>query len=329
MRVLAVLVTALLPALAAESAAGGPYAVRVRPTEATVAWVVEQSGGLQARHKTLTNLKPGAVTKYEAGGVQAGFKTPPQGRAAYRFVVFGDTRTRADMHRRVVSAILKASPDFVIHTGDLVANGASVAQWREFFDIENELLRRAAFFPVPGNHERNDRQYFDFFVMTKPYYSFDWGQAHFTMLDTDFGAAGGEGFWKEQARWLDGDLAGSAGADFRFVIMHHPPITAIKRRQGNQNLLRLVPILEKHKVTAVFAGHDHNYQRHLKNGIQYIVTGGGGAPLYDLDEGIPGVTQKLEKTEHFVAVRVDGKDARIEALALDGRVLDTAGLEAK
>ena len=38
-------------------------------------------------------------------------------------------------------------------------------------------------------------------------------------------------------------------------------------------LYKQIPILEKYGVDLVLCGHDHNYQRHVKNGIQYIVTG--------------------------------------------------------
>jgi hypothetical protein len=37
-------------------------------------------------------------------------------------------------------------------------------------------------------------------------------------------------------------------------------------------------------LTAGFFGHDHNYQHYLKNGVHYVTTGGGGAPLYDVDK---------------------------------------------
>jgi phosphodiesterase/alkaline phosphatase D-like protein len=48
------------------------------------------------------------------------FKTAPSGPADFQFVVYGDTRTRHDMHRRVVAAVIKHGiPDFVMHTGDL------------------------------------------------------------------------------------------------------------------------------------------------------------------------------------------------------------------
>ena len=90
----------------------------------------------------------------------------------------------------------------------------------------------------------------------------------------------------------------------------------------------LVPLFEKYNVQAVFAGHDHNYQRHVKNGIQYIVTGGGGAPLAKAEPGLPGLTVKVESVEHYVTVKVEGKQAHVEAVALDGRVIDSVDLGA-
>ena len=81
-------------------------------------------------------------------------------------------------------------------------------------------------------------------------------------------------------------------------------------------------MFEKYKLTAGFFGHDHNYQHYLKNGVQYFITGGGGAPLYNVDKPPAGITKMVESTEHFVAVKVEGKSARVEALRLDGRPLD-------
>ena len=101
-----------------------------------------------------------------------------------------------------------------------------------------------------------------------------------------------------------------------------------RRDSADRLAVGLIPILEKRGVTALFAGHDHSYQRHEKAGIQYIVTAGAGAPLYDIDAPIPGITQKAEKTENFVVVRVEGKQARMEALDLDGRRIDAVTMKA-
>jgi len=194
------------------------------------------------------------------------------------------------------------------------------------------LLRKTVFFPVLGNHERNSRDFYEFFDVTTPYYSFDWGEAHFTVLNSDLGNAAEskearEKFWAEQLRWLEEDLATHQNMPLRFVAMHHPPFTAVKKRQkGDKPVMDMVPLFEKYKVSAVLNGHDHNYQHHLKNGVHYIVTGGGGAPLYPVDAPLKGITLKVERIEHFVRVKVEGSHAVLEAVALDGRIIDTLEL---
>lgn len=82
-------------------------------------------------------------------------------------------------------------------------------------------------------------------------------------------------------------------------------------------------------MAAVFAGHDHNYQHHLKNGVHYIVTGGGGAPLAPAEAPLPGnITLKVESVEHYVPIDVEGNQAHIPAIALDGHVIETIELTA-
>ena len=348
----ALLLCMVAGAQAADKLVGGPYVIKVGPRSATVAWIVQTDGValgtspdklqtiapvLRAEKASYTGLRPGATYYYDVMGHEEGkgrFKTAPIDQAPFEFVVYGDTRTRHDVHQRVVNAIVgNAHPDFVLHTGDLVADGVDSSQWPIFFGIEKELLRNAAFFPSLGNHERNDPQYYEFFDVKTPYYSFNWGTSHFIVLNSDIGnsaasPAAREAFWAEQVRWLEEDLANSQKADFRFVVAHHPPITAVRRRQGgNPEMTALMPLFERYKLTAGFFGHDHNYQHHLKNGVHYVVTGGGGAPLYDVDVPSPGITQKVESIEHFVQVKVAGPKGRIEAHAIDGRLLDAIDLE--
>ena len=341
----------LLPCLpAADTLVGGPYTIHVTSKGATVAWVVQSSevklgtapGQLDQKSPVLrfervnyANLKPGTTYYYDVLGQDAGkgsFKTPPAGAAPFQFVVYGDTRTRHDFHRKVAEAISKAEPDFVVHTGDLVSDGADTSLWPIFFSIEKDLLRKAAFFPCLGNHERNNPQYYEFFDVKEPYYSFNWGNAHFSVLNSDYGNAaadadGKDQFWAVQKRWFEADLRASGKAAYRFVVFHHPPFTAYAARQKEPSKTQdFVPLFEQYHVTAVFAGHDHNYQHHVKNGVHYIVTGGGGAPLYPVDAPIPEITKKVESTEHFVKVSVNGKQARSEAIALDGHMIDTIDL---
>ena len=109
-----------------------------------------------------------------------------------------------------------------------------------------------------------------------------------------------------------------------FVYFHHPIYSAVENRKASAARLGELfePLLVEGGVTAVFAGHDHNYQHHLVKGIHHIVTGGGGAPLYEVDP-IPELTLKAVKTENYVRVIVDGPKAKVDAFDLDGNVLES------
>ena len=111
---------------ASEKIVGGPFTVGVTQSAATVVWLVQSdeltmhpaAGGpaitspsFRVETTTLTGLKPD--TRYEyaipSGGEEGSgsFKTAPREGTPYRFVVYGDTRTRHDVHRNVISQILK------------------------------------------------------------------------------------------------------------------------------------------------------------------------------------------------------------------------------
>jgi hypothetical protein len=88
----------------------------------------------------------------------------------------------------------------------------------------------------------------------------------------------------------------------------------------------LEPLFEKYKVSAGFFGHDHNYQHYLKDGVHYFITGGGGAPLYDVDFPPAGIVKKVESTENFVSVRVTAGKAHLEAFKPNGDSIDISDL---
>lgn len=348
MKKLFLIVLLCLVALAAEpNIAGGPYVVNVTSKAATIAWLVSDSdvtvqppGTAAAIHSpvfhvektTLTGLTPNTRYEYEIPGVtgaKASFKTAATGQTPFQFVAYGDNRTRPAVHQRVIDAIVAHGiPDFILQSGDLVADGDDSNLWTTFFSIEKNLLRQTAIFPALGNHEHNSRNYYDIFQREKGYYSFDWGNAHFAVINSDINNVSKiesvrAAYWEEETHWLEEDLKAHQTADYRFIACHHPPFTAVASRQGdNPHITALTPMLEKYNVTAGFFGHDHNYQHYLKNGIHYIVSGGGGAPLYDVDKPPVGITVKVASIENFVSVSVDGKTAHVQVITIDGKVLD-------
>jgi len=332
-----------------EKIVGGPFTVGVTQRTATMVWIVQSdevtlrpttgsatltAPSLRVEKTTFTGLQPNTSYEYAipgAGNAATGsFKTPPPaGPVPYRFMVYGDTRTRHDVHQRVIAELMTHGiPDFILHTGDLVADGNDSALWPIFFGIERDLLRRTVFFPSLGNHERNTHYFYELFQKATPYYSFDWGNGHFVVINSDIeNVAVNErersAFWTAQTRWLEDDLLAHQKSEYRFVSSHHPPFTAVTRRQGdNPHMTALVPTFEKYHVSAAFFGHDHNYQHYLKNGVHYVTTGGGGAPLYDVDTPPRGIAQKVASTENFVSISVNGEIAHVTAIAIDGRTLD-------
>ncbi len=323
----------------APAAMSGPYVPFVTSTSATLSWISDfttikygptgqeaEAISYRMNHKVLGGLTPGSLVRYDIPGIGSGqFTTPPAPGTAgvFTFVVFGDNRTRHDVYRQVAAEIASHKPTFIVHTGDLVENGDRTDLWSIFFDISKEMLRNTVFFTSLGNHENNSPLWYEFFDQRAGYYSFDWGKSHWVMLNTNNMRPDPEPYWKAQLEWLDNDLQKNQNADFLFVAFHHTPYTAVKNRQeaAARVAARLVPIFKKHRISGVFAGHDHNYQHHEEGGIPYIVTGGGGAPLYEVD-GIMDITKKAEKVENYVLCHTIAAAIRCEAHALGGRVID-------
>jgi len=61
--------------------------------------------------------------------------------------------------------------------------------------------------------------------------------------------------------------------------------------------------------------------------VHYFTAGGGGAPLYDVDTPPEAIKIKVESTENFVVVKVDGDRVHVEAFRPDGQVIDVTDLK--
>ena len=238
--------------------------------------------------------------------------------ATFSFVAFGDTRSNPIAHQQVVSSILSLAPDLVLHTGDFVANGNDPAQWTTFYSIEHNLQSQIPFYGALGNHEGgNPCCYFDHFDWpnNERWYSFDHENVHVIALEIDGHAA----YWagSSQAQWLENDLAHTM-QPWKVVFFHIPPYSS-GREHGSDLQVRgaLEPLFMRYGVDLVFNGHDHDYERSVANGITYIVTGGGGAPLYTMGQLDPASVY-FTSTFHSVQVSVTGMTLAIAGVRPDG-----------
>jgi predicted phosphodiesterase len=284
----------------------------------------------------LTGLQPYTLYHYRVDqGTLATFRTaatPDQ--TAFRFVVYGDTRSGGLRHRALVRRINQVAPDFLVHTGDLVEAGSAKSEWDGFFHVEAPLLRSAPFYPTLGNHEDYDpalydSDYLDVFHLpgNELWYAFDYGHARFLCLKADGYPVGVYYPQGEQLAWLEGQLAANE-APWLLVFFHVGVYTSRSEDVLELGMReRLVPLFEQYGVDAVFMGHHHSYERLEVNGITYIVTAGGGAPLYELGAPEPG-SQAAARAYHFVQIDVDGDRLRGQAIDRRGHIIDAFELDA-
>ncbi len=348
---LAAVALAQQPALKIE---WGPVISDVTPTSVRIGWKcsipararvlidgreVRSPARVEFHNVLVEGLEPGRQHEYVVqafAGTQRAqsdtyvFRTPPAGWALdeWSFIVFGDTRSLHDRHRAVVEAIMRAQPRpwLVLHTGDLVSDGRIKQHWDIFFDIERPILGTIPFYPCLGNHEHESEYYYGIFPVPpgggpngKAWYAFRFANALFVVLDTQL-----REYLDEQVRFLDRqlELAEQENIPWRFVSLHVPPISTSKRGINETLMKTVVPVVERRHATAVFAGHDHMYERSVRNGVTYIIAGGGGAPLYD-----PGVkphpwVKCSDKSNSFVHVIIRGRTATVRAVRADDTLIE-------
>ncbi len=190
-------------------------------------------------------------------------------------------------------------------------------------------------------------------------YSFDYGSSHWTVLDSNAYAD-----WSGEAlrSWLTRDLASAQKASWRFVVFNHPPFASVKEGTAAAQQMRVISdLLERYKVSVVWSGNVHNYQRTFPltfkpdaeakkgatipgtwtldklyngdkqtrpKGVIYVTDGAGGASMVGKDlEAAPSswepFTRKLVASTHsFTQMDVSPQTVTVRQISEDGKELD-------
>jgi Icc-related predicted phosphoesterase len=170
-----------------------------------------------------------------------------------------------------------------------------------------------------GNHDvefGRGRYEFALLRMPGPYYVRRVKDVELIVLDSN-------AITMAQTRWLNRTLANRSGFR-RIVVFHHPPYTC-GGHLGSATVRRAwVPLFERYGVRLVLTGHDHNYQRFARNGVTYVVHGGGGAGLYKLRACPRGYPRRLAaRVGHgFLHLTVAPDGVAVEVLDLAGIAID-------
>jgi len=203
-------------------------------------------------------------------------------------------------------------------------------------------------------------------------YSFDVGNVHITVLDANTYV---NPLDQTLMDWLRKDVS-SSKAEWKIVSFHQPGFSSSKTHYDYQQMRLLAPILEELNVDLVINSHIHNYQRSkpLKfapkvdesgqryvispegrvdgkfkldekfdgvkntksNGVIYIVSGSGGAALYDpaisnnpelwkhepAENWVPYTVKLISDVHSFTLVETDGKTMKLKQIKYDGETLD-------
>ena len=271
------------------------------------------------------------------------------------FVLFGDSRRtlREEFWRghydrerlAVIEALAGERPAFIVNTGDLVSAGSDRADWRRFHEENQPIFsRKIPYFPGLGNHEymwdskAGLENYFAFFpdLRGRRWYDLRFPPVLLLVLDSNFGELDAAQV-DAQDRWLSEALAAAEKDEaIRHVILacHHAPFTNSVIHGDSRDVQAHFLARRSPKVHVVFTGHVHSYERFLVDGVQCVVSGGGGAPLTQVDVEKPRHKDQFRgpgyRPAHYGRFTIDGPRLVCDVIMLqDGAWKRVDGFECR
>lgn len=254
-----------------------------------------------------------------------------------------------------------------ISMGDLVDNGEQAYQWRTWLDSIKPLSARIPLAPTLGNHEmytldwkmREPRAYLNYFdvpsngntTFDRHYYSYDYGDVHYVVLDTQLYESTHEDnhdvhhpdLYDVQVQWLRQDLASNT-KKWTVVLMHRDPFQYAFNRPGasraagfDEEGVLFMPIFDEFNVDLVLSAYLHSYRNrgHVRNferdasGPLYILTGIAGdarRPNWQQHPLDVYVAPDREKN-NYMTMTVTPNRLVVRAFLADGTQIDESVIE--
>ncbi len=273
------------------------------------------------------------------------FKTNVPADQPVGVMVVSDTQTNPVIWGKIAELGWRQRPNFVLHAGDLVGTGGNKSHWvNDFLNPGHVLMSRFPVYSVPGNHEDDHAQYYQY--MANPgnpeyRYTFTYGNARFFMLDSNHDMKKGS----EQYAWLEGQLR-EAKETWKIVVHHHPVYTSDENDYGDtykeisalgDDAVQDVKVLyDQYNVDLVFYGHIHDYERtwpirggkvDLERGVRYIQIGGAGGGLENYAPTRSWFTAKVHRDHHFGMMMIFGGRLEFQAIDQNGILFDQFVIE--
>ena len=303
----------------------------------------------------IENLKPESLYRFRiiSGDAATGWQnllTPGYGN--FQMLIFSDSQcVNYDVWQKVADTAAKNFPDAELFTvvGDLVDNGQAAYQWRAWYLAAARVLSERIFAPVMGNHECYNLDWLNYLPVdylhqfylpsngTKNFggyfYSFDYGAAHFFVLNTQFLEL--EKFTSnlqdEQNYWLRRDAA-NVNRRWKIVFMHKD-VYNYAAGTFDELAENFMPLFDELEIDVVFTGHLHTYrnrgkifaQKKSARGTLYILCGRSGDQKYvEPHSPIDDVTAPNLQTEpeSYITLDVSAESLSLTCQTVDGTILD-------
>ncbi|PWW38631.1 MULTISPECIES: S-layer homology domain-containing protein [Paenibacillus] len=211
------------------------------------------------------------------------FRTAPE-KGKFTFIDLADTQAKEEdeaiLSSETLAKALATVPDaqFVVHNGDIVDNGIKEEQWNWLLGHSQESLLNTTIVPSAGNHEDENYAFIDHFNIQSPvnsatetgaYYSYDYSNAHFVVLNSNEDSDEYDNFSLEQVEWLKKDVqaAKKNGSQWIIVNIHKGPYTTSNHATDSDIMgangvrTKIAPIMAELGIDFVLQGHDHIYAR--------------------------------------------------------------------
>ncbi|TVQ94907.1 MAG: hypothetical protein EA397_00175 [Deltaproteobacteria bacterium] len=325
---------------------------RRRAEHVGLPWGMEISGnpldeeGEHVLHEiVLTDLTPGATYRWRLQAspdvVKSGrFRAPPSPTSSTVVAFIADTMYPSSAG--VAAMLASHEPEVVVHGGDIQYRTNPADTWNGFFLAMEPLLALGPYQACFGNHELDEPEEAEYYFdrlwagqgasSTPRYHAIPWGPLLLLCLDSETSDLGDP--QSPQVAWAHQTLAEAREKGLHPVLFfHRPTYTLSKYGPRNLNARQVVhDLATTYDCPAVLAGHVHGYERFEVDGIVYLIDGGGGALLTNLEErrdeiedarpGEPDLRQVAHRSFGGTILRVDDGTLRIERYELDGTLTD-------
>jgi hypothetical protein len=347
----------------------GPYLSKVTGASAVVSWwtnlattgsvgiagrtETDPAGSVQHHAVSIKSLSPGGSYPYTVtgGGVSATgtLRTAAATGHSVTFAALGDFGGGSTGESQNAANIAAAGTQFIQTVGDNVYPSAGLPDPNfstTYSDFDQRLfkpmavaLKTQAFFPANGNKEYyGDGQFWDAFPMpgtNHSWYSYDWGNAHMLVLDSEQPFAPGT----DQYSFAQADLAAHQGATWRVVAVQRPAYSSTSANSSSKPVQQyLVPLFQAQHVQLVLSGNSHNYERThpltdgvpAAGGITYVVTGAGGNGFNAFTAAAPRYSAFRESSYYeYAKVTASPTALTVDAVRADtNTVFDTTTIRA-